>query len=467
MKTPIYDFVNNYAEADPKRFHMPGHKGNSLLGCEKLDITEISGADVLYEADGIINESENIASELFGTAHTFYSTEGSSLCIKAMLALAAFDGDTPDGNTASKERPLILAARNVHKSFINACALLDIDVSWIMPASGTSICGQSVTPLEVRSNLKHLNRRPCAVYITSPDYTGVTSLIGAISKICHAEGVPLIVDNAHGAYLAFGNGNLHPISRGADMCCDSAHKTLPALTGGSYLHISKAAPSGFLKNARSRLSLFASTSPSYLILQSLDLCNKYIAEELPQKMPVIIENVASLKLKLSGCGYTIIGKEPLKLTISLISPKIFPNELQTYLEASGIFAEYYDPEYAVFMISTENTPSELESLYDALSNFIKSLPPERFENTESPYGAIPKVVPSPLPDEPERKLTIREATLAHYERIEANKSLGRICASSVISCPPAVPISVSGEVIDARAVELFDKYGIKYVDVVL
>ena len=123
MKTPIYDFVKGYVDSEITRFHMPGHKGNGPLGCESLDITEIKGADVLCEAGGIIGESEENASRLFGTAHSFYSTEGSTLAIKAMLAVAC----------AGKQRPLILAARNAHKAFLCAAALLDVDIEWIYP----------------------------------------------------------------------------------------------------------------------------------------------------------------------------------------------------------------------------------------------------------------------------------------------------------------------------------------------
>ena len=132
MTTPIADFVKAYAKRGVSRFHMPGHKGRSVIGCEGLDITEISGADVLYSPDGIIAESENNASRLFGSAHSFYSTEGSTLAIKAMLAL--IKKSAPVGR-----RTKVLAARNVHKAFIYACALLDIDAEWIYPARFTHL----------------------------------------------------------------------------------------------------------------------------------------------------------------------------------------------------------------------------------------------------------------------------------------------------------------------------------------
>ena len=123
MHTPICDFVSRYCEEKALRLHMPGHKGNGVLGVEPYDITEISGADSLYEASGIIHESERNAAELFGTAATFYSAEGSSLCIRAMLYLALC--------YAKKEgkKPLILAARNVHKTFVFAAAVLAIDAA--------------------------------------------------------------------------------------------------------------------------------------------------------------------------------------------------------------------------------------------------------------------------------------------------------------------------------------------------
>ena len=232
MKTPIVDFVDSYMSSHISRFHMPGHKGRDHLGFERYDITEIGGADTLYSADGIILESENNASKLFGTAHSFYSTEGASLAIKAMLALAC---------SGCNGRPLIFAARNSHKSFVYACALLDADVKWMYSSSTKHLCECMISAEGVRETLETSNKKPCAVYITSPDYLGNIADVMGIAEVCHSYDVPLLVDNAHGAYLKFLPESCHPIDEGADMCCDSAHKTLPVLTGGAYLHISKRA----------------------------------------------------------------------------------------------------------------------------------------------------------------------------------------------------------------------------------
>ena len=267
-KTPIHDFVKKYIQSGVTRLHMPGHKGSGFLGIEKYDITEIDGADVLYHSGGIIRESEDIASELFGSARTVYSCEGSSLSIRAMLYLALLYG------RSIGRKPVILAARNAHKVFMTACALLDFETVWMLPESGSGVVSCVITPKELDKKLSEMEEKPVAVYITSPDYLGFMSDIGGLSEVCKAHGVLLLVDNAHGAYLAFTEKNMHPISLGADMCCDSAHKTLPVLTGGGYLHISENAPTFFKDNAENAMSIFASTSPSYIIMQSIDLANE-------------------------------------------------------------------------------------------------------------------------------------------------------------------------------------------------
>ena len=237
METPIADFVRRYADSGMIRAHMPGHKGKPLLGCEALDITEIDGADDLFHPEGIIAQSEANATRLFGTVHTYYSTEGSSQCIRAMLCLAL------QAAPAAGQRPVLLAARNAHKALLYAAALLDFDIQWLWPApqDAGSLCSCPVSAAKLTGALQGLaqqGKRPFGVYITSPDYLGGMQDIRALSAVCDTFGMPLLVDNAHGAYLHFlKEGSRHPIQLGADLCCDSAHKTLPVLTGGAYLHL--------------------------------------------------------------------------------------------------------------------------------------------------------------------------------------------------------------------------------------
>ena len=273
MKTPIFDFVNKYADSDSLRLHMPGHKGKAVLGVEGLDITEITGADVLYNAKGIIKESEENAASLFGTKRTLYSAEGSSLAIRAMVYLIKMQAFSL-GN-----KPLLLAARNAHKAFVTALGLLDVQVEWMLPDDAQSLISCNITAEYLDSRLSDMKEKPSAVYVTSPDYLGNILNIAELSQVCKKHGVLLAVDNAHGAYLKFLPDDIHPITLGADICCDSAHKTLPVLTGGAYLHISENAPKLFCQRAEAALSIFASTSPSYLILASLDRANSYLADD--------------------------------------------------------------------------------------------------------------------------------------------------------------------------------------------
>lgn len=441
MNTPIYSFVKDYSEKKASRLHMPGHKGKAFLGCEALDITEIEGADVLYNANGIIKESEKNASSLFSTEATFFSTEGSTLSIKAMLSLICQKADG---------RPFILASRNVHKAFIYAGALLDFDVKWMYPEKSTHLCSCILAADEVESYILSSERLPDAVYITSPDYLGNVADIKSISAVCDKHGIPLVVDNAHGAYLAFLDGNLHPINRGAAMCCDSAHKTLPVLTGGAYLHISKKGEE-FIPNAEELLALHASTSPSYLIMQSLDLCNSYLDKDYRKKLSETIARLDRLKDKLTSHGFKVNSTEPLKLTLSPLSFGYTGEEISIILSEKDIYCEFADKESIVMMFTPENDERDFEKTEAVLMSLEKK---------------DEKKIVSPAVGKSEQKLSLRQAVLSKNELISIDKANGRICASPTVSCPPAVPIAVSGEIITEEMIKLFRFYGIEEIKAV-
>ncbi len=441
MDTPIFDFVQNYIKSNTARLHMPGHKGVSFLGCEAFDITEIRGADELYAPDGIIRKSEENATLLFSTAKTVYSAGGSSQSINAMLYLAYLRAD-------KSTRPFVLAGRNAHKSFIYALAKLDADVEWIYPENTDSICSCIVNGEMVEKTLKSLETKPFAVYITSPDYLGGMSDIESIARVCKSYDIPLLVDNAHGSYLKFYKKDLHPISLGADMCCDSAHKTLPVLTGGGYLHIAKSDKYNFSQNVVNAMAVFGSTSPSYLILQSLDLCNRYIDEKIREDIKLCADKVAELRYLINSKGFGILSAEPLKLTVDF---RGFDIDFKCYFRDCGIEFEYADDDFVVFMFSPQNTDEDFEKLKKAFENINVSTKKDA-SNIE-----IPKA---------EKVLTIRESIFCESEEIDIQNALGRVCASPTVSCPPAIPIAVSGEKITNEHIELFKKYNIDKILVV-
>ena len=498
MNTPICDFVKAYAKENALRLHMPGHKGISFLGCEFLDITEIDGADSLYEATGIIAESEANASRLFGCP-TFYSTEGSSQCIRAMLYLAVLDAKKKG------KAPKIAAGRNAHKTFLSAVALLDLDVIWIYPEQEeyylscviSSVylkeslerepsylcCDMSLAYLKeslgrepsylccdmssayLKESLKRessylccdispvyleefLQReQPTAVYITSPDYLGHVADVAALSEVCHRYGVLLLVDNAHGAYLKFLQKSIHPIDLGADICCDSAHKTLPVLTGGAYLHV---ADEMLAKQTKQALALFGSTSPSYLILQSLDAANGYLVD-YSEKLQDFCGYVEQMKETLQKHGFSLQEQEPLKLTIATKEWGYTGEEFATLLLAQNIVYEFADPDYVVLMFTPEVGVEGLNKLEEVLLAIPQQIPlkkqPPRFHKAE-------------------RVMSVRQAVLSAAETLPVEQCEGRILAAATVGCPPAVPILVCGERIDKDALECFRYYGIESCAVV-
>ena len=414
---------------------MPGHKGIGGA-CERHDLTEVVGADSLYEASGIIKESEDNASALFG-CQTLYSTEGSSLAIRAMLYLAMLE-------RCHTGRPTVLAARNAHKVFVSAAALLDFDIEWLT-GNGDSYLSVNPVATEVAQKLDTMDAKPIAVYLTSPDYLGNTSDIEGIAKVCHKRGVLLLVDNAHGAYLAFTTPSRHPIALGADMCADSAHKTLPCLTGAAYLHIADTVSESVRARAKSALALFGSTSPSYLILASLDKANAYINGGYREKLTNFTRTLDDLKTRLRTYGYEVVGDEPMKLTVSPKSYGYTGYELADILTAERIVPEFADPDYLVLMPTPEISDNELEKLENVLTSLRK--------RDKIPFCA-------PALTLPKRRLSPREAVLSEAEKIAAKDSLGRVLADITVGCPPAVPIVVSGEEIDENALKVFEYYGI-------
>ncbi|MBQ2940714.1 MAG: aminotransferase class V-fold PLP-dependent enzyme [Clostridia bacterium] len=442
MRTPVSDFIERYAKSGISRFHMPGHKGKSLLGIEKYDITEIDGADVLSTAEGIIGESEKNLTSLYGSGKSFYITEGSTTAICAMLAMIK----KTDG-----EKTHILAARNVHKAFVHGIALLDIEADWLMPKESNGILSCRVEKSEVEALLSSSDGKYSAVYLTSPDYLGQMADIKGISEVCHKYGIPLLVDNAHGAYLKFLDESIHPIDLGADICCDSAHKTLPVLTGGAYLHISDKAKE-FIDTAREKIALFSSTSPSYLIMKSMDICNRYLSESFRKELAKTVERVNAIKSFLSEKGFEVYESEPLKIVINAAKSGYSGKELSEMMRCAKMEAEFSDDDYLVLMISPKNTKRD----FSRLKKF--------FGKTEIKAEIKRDFKPLPYPV---REMSVREATFKKSEVTKTKDATGKICASVTVSCPPAVPVVISGERITKEVAEALLYYGIDEIKTVI
>lgn len=451
METPILDFLREYRESGISRLHMPGHKGFGPLGCESLDITEIRGSDELYFPEGIIAESERNAASLFGTGITAYSVEGSSHAIRSMLILAKqlfFRGSG---------RPLLLAARNAHKALLYSAALCDLDICWMYPSrdAENSVAACQLTPGILRDTLEVLraqDRLPFAVYVTSPDYLGQQADILAMAGICHSYGLPLLVDNAHGAYLHFLEAPCHPMDLGADLCCDSAHKTLHVLTGGAYLHVRHGlCDMGTVKAA---MEMTGTTSPSYLILASLDAANRELAEDYPTKLTDTLRRTDRLKQVLREAGIPVLPSEALKVVIHAAAMGFTGAQLGQLLRAHRCEPEFCDADYLVCMLTPHTREEDFVRLEAALREAAgQKLPPRK----SHPLRLFPL----------EQVIPIREAVFAPHAIIPVTQAEGRICGSPTVSCPPAIPIAVSGERMTRELIPIFQSYGIENVNVLL
>ena len=224
------------------------------------------------------------------------------------------------------------------------------------------------------------------------------------------------------------------------MCSDSAHKTLPVLTGGAYLHIGN---DKFIEDSKGALSLFCSTSPSYLILASLDLANSYLDKGYKEKLSKFIKKLEGLKALLKKRGFCVLNSDPLKLTI-----KNFGVQLSSQLKKYHIECEYESADFTVLMFTPENKGKDIKAVAKALTT-----PPKEKENTLfAPH--------------PERIYSPREALMLTSETVDIEKAEGRILADISVSCPPAVPVLVSGEKVDKKAIEVFKLYGIERINVI-
>ncbi len=435
MKTPIIDFITEYNKSGTARLHMPGHKGLAFgdsLGVEKYDITEIKGADNLYAPEGIIAESEANASMLFG-CQTVYSAEGSSQCIKSMLYMAMLKWKESHKN----ERPKVLAARNAHKAFVHAAALMDLDVVWLYPEDGTgSICSCPIG----REQLEHELQKEAdymAVYVTSPDYLGGVLDLKALSETAHAHNVPFLVDSAHGAYLRFLDHKKYPlldnpVALGADLACTSAHKTLPALTGAAYLHMNKAFEKVF--DPKRAMEIFGSSSPSYLIMCSLDEVNKKLDGGYAGEIKDYCEKVEALKEELKKAGIPEVSMEPLKITVKA-EADTNGEKLAEEFRKNGIECEFADEDYVVFMLTPANGSEILEKLKELLFKYAKN---KKDTVVKDKRAGQPR---------PEIRMSIREALMSPAKRVSAKEAVGKVCASYTLSCPPAIPLIMPGEVV--------------------
>ncbi len=426
---PIYGALAAYARSKQASFHTPGHKSGEFSGdffkIYPFDATEISCTDELYSPEGCIAEAESKATELFGSFHTFFSAGGASQCVKA--ALAEFAGKK------------VIFDRNIHFSAAAAAAFYGIETVFVCgKCDEKTALPMPPTAEEFRSAVEE-NPDAEAIFLTSPNYFGISADCLAVRKLCDEKNITFIDDNSHGTHFFFCPDMKNSAYDGhhAHVVIDSAHKTLPVMTGGAFLHYNKEIS---LSAVRRRMMAAGSTSPSFPILASLDLGRAICASEGEKLYAECCEKTAKIKKNLISHGFTVsdgANTDPLRLAVWFGEKCADTAEK---LENNNIYPEMTSSGFIVFIITPFNRDSDLESLEKALLSFD---PVEIVENLDLKF------------DLPERKMSLRDAFFAEREDVCPLDSAGRVSAEMIaFHQPPCVPLALPGEIISSELAKL-------------
>ena len=359
-KACVYKSLLNYRKKGMSSFHTPGHKNNflKLKKLINLDYTELKDTDNLYEPLGPIKYTEEKASKVFKSGFSLISATGCTLCVQAMIKLFCKNGGK------------VICNRMMHKSAVNIMQLLNIIPIWLeLKVDKTTNFYLPPDCNEIESLLKK-SKNVSAVYITSPDYYGTIADIGNISKICKKYNTPLLVDNAHGSHLAFFKPNLHPLALGADAVADSLHKTLPVLTGGAILHLKD---KRLLEKAKRCMEFFGSSSPSFLIMASIDICLDWLINHGESAFFKLIEktNEINLLAKSRGIVVPLHTRDDTRLFFNVKSIGLTGEDCANHFRKYKVEPEFFSEDFVVLIPSPFNTKKDFSRLKEGIKTLCK------------------------------------------------------------------------------------------------
>lgn len=440
--------LKEYAQTDAYPFHMPGHKRRlcGWMDPYAADITEIDGFDDLHAPEGALKEAMERAAALYGAKRSFYLVNGSTCGI-----LAAIFAAVP---RAGK----LLMSRNAHKSAYHAAGLRLLKTEYLMPKiGGNGVCG-AVSPKEVR---RMLDRHPDAdaVYVTSPTYEGIVSDIAEIAKLAHARRIPLIVDEAHGAHFGFCDAFPQTAARlGADLVIQSMHKTLPSLTQTALLHLDSAYVSE--SAVQKFLSVFQTSSPSYLLMGGMDRCACLLMEEGGRLFDSYSDLLDEFYRKSEAFSRIRVLRrsdfsdgeafdfDKSKLVISLKHADLSGKRLYDILRDDyRLQMEAYSFDYVIGMTSILDGGEGMERLYRALLDIDRKTGKKKETGCDGP--ALMRRLYAPR----EKKLELWEAAERRTEEVSFEEAAGRISGCMAGIYPPGIPAIACGEVLDGDFIE--------------
>ena len=483
-EVPLLERLSTYAASDAYPFHMPGHKRQVKMGITSVpnpfsvDITEIDGFDNLHHAEGILKDAMETVAAIYGADRSWYLVNGSTCGILSAVFAATENGGK------------ILTARNCHKAVYHAICLNRLEAEYLYPEEITEFrINGGIRAEDVRKALEKDAMRCAgnsgdvrgkitkiqAVLITSPTYEGVVSDIRAIADAAHEYGIPLIVDEAHGAHLEYAD-QCHSFPKsaleyGADIVIQSLHKTLPCFTQTAILHVK-----GKLvdQDRISRyLSMFQTSSPSYLFMAGMERCIRYMDGDgrnemirYEKRLERFMERMEGLQVlevldrEICGKYRTVAGWDPSKIVVSTMRAEDFHGEelAETLRRKYHLEMEMTAPEYVIAMTSLMDTEEGFERLGTALLEIDGALR-RRMESgrKEKAASETPEGLESKL-SHPVRRMLICEAMDADTERTAFQDTVGKVSAEFVYLYPPGIPIIAPGEVFTDAIVEKIMAY---------
>ena len=447
-KRPIVEQMVQFCDTKPVSFHVPGHKHGLLSELPrefrdvmKFDYTELSGLDDYHHPEEIIAEAQLLLAKAFGADRSFFLVNGSTVGNLAMVYATCKAGD------------VALVQRNAHKSIFHALELVGASPVFLTPEWD----GQTETPTHISvSTLKsalEMFPESKALILTYPTYYGVTNpFMKDLIELAHASSIPVLVDGAHGAH--FSAHELFPTSAldmGADVVVQSAHKTLPAFTMGSYLHIQSNRVSS--EKINTYLRMLQTSSPSYLLLASLDDARDYMETYTQEDAHSFVRTREQFVngLNLIKSLNVVEVEDPLKLLLRVNGYSGF--ELQRQLEEQGVYSELADTTQVLFILPLlkRRHSFPFADIRRRIKHAVEKLMKQRVMKVEIDYihdlEAVSRLA-----------MSYKELDEHESEWILYSKAMGRISAGMVIPYPPGIPLFIRGEKITTNKLEMLADY---------
>lgn len=452
-QAPLLEALEAYHKRRKAGFHVPGHKAGAgfsgapagvpwLLGVGGYDATELPGLDDLHAPVGAIAEAQALAAACYGAQHSYFLVGGSTAGNLAAIHAAANRGD------------YIIMQRNVHKSAIHALQLSGIGAVFVSPEQDA--CTERLTGVSTQRVEEALERYPeaKAVFLTNPNYYGMTTPLEGIAEAAHARGIPLIVDEAHGAHFGF-----HPrfprsaLQAGADVVVQSTHKMLSAMTMGAVLHVN----GNYMSRERLELYLgmLQSSSPSYPIMASIDWARR----EVHTKGAALYEPALTA---IDGMAHVLADHPRFALyrTDDPMKPLLYDRSgtlsgfiLLEKLAEAGVYTEMADEHYVVCACSSSTTQEDVNFLLEALDAISNRFPSEKKEIR--PIFSNINLLQSPGLSKP---VYVRTRTDCESEVVSIDSVAGTYSAEMVIPYPPGIPLLYPGEMITEEAAAALLRY---------